>query len=49
MSALQRFITASAMTNLVDGVAVVARGRIAPLLTSDAFLVALVPVALRLP
>jgi len=49
MTALQRFITASAMTNLADGVAVVAWGWIASLLTRDAFLVALVPVALRLP
>lgn len=49
MSALQRFITASALTNLADGIAVVAWGWIASLLTRDAFLVALVPVALRLP
>lgn len=49
MTALQRFITASAMTNLADGIAVVAWGWIASLLTRDAFLVALVPVALRLP
>ena len=49
MTAFQRFITASAMTNLADGVAVVAWGWIASLLTRDALLVALVPVALRLP
>jgi MFS family permease len=49
MSALQRFITASGMTNLADGIAVVAWGWIASLLTRDALLVALVPVALRLP
>ena len=49
MTAFQRFITASAMTNLADGVAVVAWGWIASLLTRDARLVALVPVALRLP
>ena len=49
MTPLQRFITASAMTNLADGIAVVAWGWIASLLTRDAFLVALVPVALRLP
>ena len=49
MTALQRFITASGMTNLADGVAVVAWGWIASLLTRDALLVALVPVALRLP
>ena len=49
MTALQRFITASGMTNLADGIAVVAWGWIASLLTRDALLVALVPVALRLP
>jgi MFS family permease len=49
MTTLQRFITASGMTNLADGVAVVAWGWIASLLTRDALLVALVPVALRLP
>lgn len=49
MTAFQRFITASGMTNLADGIAVVAWGWIASLLTRDALLVALVPVALRLP
>ena len=49
MTALQRFIGASGMTNLADGIAVVAWGWIASLLTRDALLVALVPVALRLP
>jgi len=49
MTALQRFIAASGMTNLADGVAVVAWGWIASLLTRDALLVALVPVALPLP
>jgi MFS family permease len=49
VTALQRFIAASGMTNLADGVAVVAWGWIASLLTRDALLVALVPVALRLP
>lgn len=49
MTPLQRFIAASGMTNLADGVAVVAWGWIASLLTRDALLVALVPVALRLP
>lgn len=43
MTALQRFISASGMTNLADGIAVVAWGWIASLL------VVLVPVALRLP
>lgn len=49
MTALRRFIAASGMTNLADGVAVVAWGWIASLLTRDALLVAMVPVALRLP
>jgi hypothetical protein len=49
MTPLQKFITASGMTNLADGIAVVAWGWIASLLTRDALLVALVPVALRLP
>lgn len=49
MTALQRFIAASGMTNLADGIAVVAWAWIASLLTRDALLVALVPVALRLP
>lgn len=49
MTAFQRFIAASGMTNLADGIAVVAWGWIASLLTRDALLVALVPVALRLP
>ncbi len=49
MTALQRLIAASGMTNLADGVAVVAWGWIASLLTRDPLLVALVPVALRLP
>lgn len=41
MTALQRFITASGMTNLADGIAVVAWGWIASLLTRDAFLIGL--------
>ncbi|MES2916245.1 MAG: MFS transporter [Pseudomonadota bacterium] len=49
MTAFRRFILASGMTNLADGIAVVAWGWIASLLTRDALLVALVPVALRLP
>ena len=49
MTVLQRFILASGMTNLADGIAVVAWGWIASLLTRDALLVALIPVALRLP
>lgn len=49
MTALQRFIAASGLTNLADGVAVVAWAWAASLLTRDALLIALVPVALRLP
>ena len=49
MSAYGRFVAASGMTNLADGVAVVAWGWLASLLTRDALLVALVPVALRIP
>ena len=49
MAGLRRFIAASGMTNLADGIALVAWGWIASLLTRDALLVALVPVALRLP
>ena len=46
---LWRFIAASGVTNLADGVATVAWVWLATLLTRDALLVALVPVALRLP
>lgn len=49
MAGLRRFIAASGMTNLADGIALVAWGWIASLLTRDALLVALLPVALRLP
>lgn len=49
MTALQRFIAASGLTNLADGIAVVAWAWAASLLTRDALLIALVPVALRLP
>ena len=49
MTPFQRFVAASGMTNLADGVAVVAWGWAASLLTRDALLIALVPVALRLP
>ncbi|MEP5732220.1 MAG: MFS transporter [Sulfitobacter sp.] len=45
----RRFITASGLVNLADGVAVVAWAWLASLLTRDPLLVALVPVALRLP
>ncbi|AXI47169.1 MFS transporter [Sulfitobacter sp. SK012] len=46
---LPRFIMASGMTNLADGIAVVVWAWIATLLTRDPILVALMPVALRLP
>ena len=46
---LMRFILASGATNLADGVALVAWAWAATLLTRDPLLVALVPLALRLP
>ncbi|MEM8749582.1 MAG: MFS transporter [Pseudomonadota bacterium] len=46
---LPRFIAASGITNLADGIAVVVWVWIATLLTRDPFLIALMPVALRLP
>ena len=48
-SQLPRFILASGVTNLADGVAVVVWAWVATLLTRDPFFVALMPVALRLP
>ncbi|MEM1233587.1 MAG: MFS transporter [Pseudomonadota bacterium] len=47
--AYTRFVAASGMTNLADGIATVVWAWMATLLTRDAFLVALMPVALRLP
>ena len=47
--AFGRFVLASGLTNLADGVAVVAWAWLASLLTRDPMLIALVPVALRLP
>lgn len=44
-----RFVTASGLTNLADGVATVAWAWLASLLTRDPLLIAVVPVALRLP
>jgi len=44
-----RFVTASGMTNLADGIAVVAWAWLATLLTRDPVLISLVPAALRLP
>jgi len=46
---LPRFIAASGMTNLADGIAVVVWAWIASLLTRDPLLIALMPIALRLP
>ena len=46
---LARFVAASGMTNLADGVAVVAWAWLASLLSRDPVFVALMPVALRLP
>ncbi|KIC45423.1 MFS transporter [Tateyamaria sp. ANG-S1] len=48
-SLLPRFIAASGMTNLADGIAVVVWAWIASLLTRDPVLIALMPIALRLP
>ncbi|MBU2359162.1 MAG: MFS transporter [Alphaproteobacteria bacterium] len=48
-SPLSSFIVATGLTNLADGVAVVVWAWIATLLTRDPVLVALMPVALRLP
>ncbi|MEM6277059.1 MAG: MFS transporter [Pseudomonadota bacterium] len=47
--AYTRFVAASGFTNLADGIATVVWAWVATLLTRDAFLIALLPVALRLP
>lgn len=44
-----RFVASSGLTNLADGIAVVVWAWVATILTRDALLVALMPVALRLP
>ena len=49
MSPFARFVAASGLTNLADGIAVVVWAWVATILTRDAFLIALMPVALRLP
>jgi len=49
VSHFTRFVAASGLTNLADGVATVAWAWLASLLTRDPLLVAVVPVALRLP
>ena len=46
---LSRFIAASGLSNLADGIATVAWAWLASLLTRDPLLIAAVPVALRLP
>jgi hypothetical protein len=46
---LARFITASGLTNLGDGIATIAWAWTASLMTRDPLLIAVVPVALRLP
>jgi len=46
---LARFIAASGLANLADGVAVVVWGWLGSLLTRDPLLIALLPVVLRLP
>ncbi|MEM8656005.1 MAG: MFS transporter [Pseudomonadota bacterium] len=46
---LPRFIAASGMTNLADGIAIVVWAWIASLLSRDPLLIALMPIALRLP
>ena len=45
----QRFLLASGLANLADGIATIAWVWVATLLTRDAGLIAIVPVALRLP
>ncbi|MHA3913306.1 MFS transporter [Halovulum sp. GXIMD14793] len=49
MRVLPTFIAASGLTNLADGIATVAWAWLASYLTRDPFLIALIPVALRLP
>ena len=48
-SALRAFVAASGLSNLGDGIAVVAWAWMASLLTRDPLLITLMPVALRLP
>ncbi|TRW98668.1 MFS transporter [Paracoccus sp. M683] len=49
MTPLYRFIAATGLTNLGDGIAIIAWGWIATQLTRDPLLIALVPVALKAP
>ncbi|MDP1669093.1 MFS transporter [Phaeovulum sp.] len=46
---LARFIAASGLTNLADGIAVLAWAWVASLITRDALWIALAPIALRSP
>ncbi|MCH2077734.1 MAG: MFS transporter [Rhodobacteraceae bacterium] len=48
-NAYVRFVTAGGFSNLADGVATMVWAWMATLLTRDAFVIALLPVALRLP
>ncbi len=48
-TSFQRFVLASGVTNLADGIATVAWAWLASLITRDPLLIAIVPVALRLP
>ena len=48
-SLLGRFIAASGLANLADGIAVVVWAWVATLLTREPVLIALMPIALRLP
>ncbi|MGB3246526.1 MAG: MFS transporter [Sulfitobacter sp.] len=47
--AFLRFVAASGLTNLADGIATVAWAWLASLITRDPVLIAVVPIALRLP
>lgn len=49
MSSIRRFIFASGLTNLADGIATVAWAWIGSLLTRDPLFIALLPIALRIP
>jgi len=46
---LARFVAASGLTNLADGIAVVVWGWLGSLLTRDPILITVLPIALRLP
>ena len=49
ISPFARFVTASGLTNMADGIATVAWAWLASLITRDPLLIAIVPVMLRLP